>query len=252
MPAGVAVVPVLRWELAGPAKLRDGPGGCAADETGLHQSDRERAAGDFTCRGIRCMGLSAMQYDWTIISEPKLVNGKTAFLCRCKCGAERVVLENNLKRGVSKNCGCGRREKVGAINRSHGAGAARLAGSRAASVWLDMHKRCRDKGNKNYGGRGIHICLDWCGEGGFQAFLRDMGEPPIGASIERVDNNAGYSYSNCRWAYPKDQQNNTRRNVHGWLNGHRMTAAQIADVVGQSRSVIAKQIKKGKYGQRKA
>lgn len=191
-----------------------------------------------------------MRYaDWTIISESQTLNGRTAYLCRCKCGIEKMVLENNLKRGVSKNCGCGRRAKVGSINRSHGAGAARINGSRAASVWLDMHKRCRNKRNKHYGGRGIRVSLDWSGASGFQNFLRDMGEPPIGASLERVDNSGNYSRFNCRWGFPIDQMNNTRRNVYGWFGGQRMTAAQIGRAVGKDRSVVARQIKRGMYGQ---
>jgi hypothetical protein len=115
-----------------------------------------------------------------------------------------------------------------------------------------MQKRCRDKRNKNYAGRGIRVCLDWCGELGFQHFLRDMGEPPIGASIDRIDNSGGYSHSNCRWAFPLVQMNNTRRNVHGWINGKRMTASEIGRVTGTDGSVVARQIKKGKYGRTEA
>jgi hypothetical protein len=193
-----------------------------------------------------------MQFgNWTVI-ELTQKNGRTAYLCRCACGTERVVLENNLMRGISTNCGCIRKDKVGALNRSHGAGAARLAGSRAASVWLDMHKRCRAKRGKNlrdYSGRGIRVCARWSGRDGFKNFLSDMGEPPHGMSIGRKDNNAIYSPENCEWETPVQQQNNTRSNVFGWLNGERMTAAQIAKRVGKDRSVIARQIKLGLYGQ---
>lgn len=193
-----------------------------------------------------------MRYsDWTVVSKPQLINGRTQLLCRCKCGTEKMVLENNLKRGVSRNCGCVRRKNVGAINRSHGAGAARGNGSRAASVWLDMHKRCRDARNKNYAGRGIKVCAEWSGVNGFRNFLRVMGEPPAGASIERRENSGGYSRSNCKWAYSLEQMNNTRSNVHGWLDGECLTAAQIARKIGKDRGVVARQIKKGKYGPNK-
>lgn len=192
--------------------------------------------------------------DWSVISRPVLTNRRTSYLCRCKCGTERMVLENNLKRGVSKNCGCVRRETVGAINRSHGAGAARLAGSRAASVWLDMQKRCRAKsgsGLKYYASRNIMVCKRWSGKMGFINFLEDMGEPPSGKSIGRKNNNGNYSKRNCRWETPVQQQNNTSRNVFGWIRGKRRTAAQIASVLGKGRSVVARQIKKGQYGSNK-
>ncbi len=161
------------------------------------------------------------------------------------------MLENNLKRGVSTNCGCVRRIKVGALNRSHGAGAARILGSRAASVWLDMHRRCKLKTHKRFkdwGGRGIKVCKKWSGKFGFKHFLADMGEPLPGQSIERKDNNVGYSPDNCRWASRIEQQNNMRSNVHGWFDGKLLTAAQIARRVGLDRSTVAKQIKKGMYG----
>jgi predicted transcriptional regulator len=76
-----------------------------------------------------------------------------------------------------------------------------------------------------------------------------MGEPPAGMSIGRKNNNGIYSPNNCRWETPTQQQNNTRANVFGWLNGERLTAAQIARKVGKDRGTIARQIKQGLYGQ---
>jgi hypothetical protein len=69
-------------------------------------------------------------------------------------------------------------------------------GTRAYSVWCGMRSRCLNRDNAafhNYGGRGITICDAWSK---FSAFYRDMGDPPAGHSLERIDNDKGYSPDN--------------------------------------------------------
>ena len=59
-----------------------------------------------------------------------------------------------------------------------------------------------------YGGRGITVCPDWQQ---FSGFLRDMGERPVGKTLDRVDNDQGYSRDNCRWSTPLEQAHNKRK-----------------------------------------
>jgi hypothetical protein len=62
-----------------------------------------------------------------------------------------------------------------------------------------------------YGGRGITVCAEWVGDGGFERFLAHMGSRPEGTSLDRIDSNGNYEPGNVRWADKRTQHEN--RNV---------------------------------------
>lgn len=86
---------------------------------------------------------------------------------------------------------------------------------------VNMINRCHNSRNKAYpyyGGRGITVCDRWRygsdGMTNWETFLFDMGVPDKGLSIDRVDNDKGYSPDNCRWATITQQNRNKRTNQH--------------------------------------
>lgn len=95
------------------------------------------------------------------------------------------------------------------MSRSHG-----LSKTGAYQAWYQMLQRCYNKNRvsyKNYGGRGIWVCYRW--KKSFMRFYEDMGNRPEGMSLDRIDNDASYRLSNCKWSTRKEQVQNTRRSV---------------------------------------
>jgi len=99
-------------------------------------------------------------------------------------------------------------------------------------AWSTMKQRCRNPNNKKfhrYGGRGISVCNRWQT---FKNFHEDMGNKPDGYSLERIDNDGNYCLENCRWATPKEQANNTRRNINFDFNGEKLSLSEISRITG--------------------
>lgn len=157
------------------------------------------------------------------------------YKCECDCGNFLTVVSGNLtrKQKAVYSCGCARKELdlSGSANPNYRHGHA-IKGNRSRTlrIWSGMMHRCYSKDDSsymNYGGRGIGVADDWHD---FKKFLADMGKPPRGLSLDRIDNNSGYSKSNCRWATPTQQTRNQRSNVLITFDGETKTVSEFAEI----------------------
>ncbi len=133
----------------------------------------------------------------------KTYSRQAQWWCSCVCGKTIVAASYDLRRGHTTSCGCIK----GLV---HG-----LSYSLEYPIWQAMKDRCYNKNNsryKDYGARGITVCDRW--RDSFEAFYEDMGKRPNSElSLDRIDNDKGYSPDNCRWATHSQQQLNKRRSA---------------------------------------
>jgi hypothetical protein len=178
---------------------------------------------------------------WTVLSFHGSVNKKRMWNCICECGTEMKVNGTSLRMGVSKSCGCLSADNVRTRLTKHGMTKHPLFG-----VWKGMLSRCNNphaKSFPDYGGRGIKVCDRWLD---FKAFHDDMIDAyGPGMTIERKDNEEGYSPGNCTWI-PKAEQNRNRRSVI-FIDTPvgRLSISDAARVAGVSWFAISNRVKKG-------
>lgn len=157
------------------------------------------------------------------LSKVKMIgckNGNQVYLCECKlCGSMVSIYASHYYRG-STSCKC---RNIAVKNQ-------RLYG-----VWVNMKTRCYNKnvpGFRDYGGRGITVCDEWRDD--FKAFYEwalshgyreDL-------TIDRIENNKGYSPDNCRWITSAEQNRNKRNNIYYIYQNKKYCLREISRVIG--------------------
>lgn len=158
----------------------------------------------------------------------------------CKCGTLFKVVEYSLISNNTKSCGCLLSETTAKRFTKHGMSPSKKT-TGTYSSWHSMIQRCckkKCKAYKDYGGRGIKVCKKW---EKFTGFFKDMGAKPNGLSLDRIDNQKGYTKSNCRWTTKQQQARNTRRNVK--YKGE--LAVDASKRLGGGRGMVSTRIKNG-------
>jgi hypothetical protein len=162
--------------------------------------------------GRKKLDLTGMKFN--MLTAMHLVDSEerqSQWLFKCDCGNQKIIRASRVKEGKAKSCGCWQ------YNLKHGHARREFKNKATPTyqTWLAMRGRClnpTDPAYKWYGGRGISIDPRW---NIFENFLEDMGERPKARSLDRIDNDRGYSPDNCRWATNRQQQSNKRGKSSG-------------------------------------
>lgn len=119
--------------------------------------------------------------------------------------------------------------------------------------WAGMKRRClnkNDKAYKRYGGAGVTISPRWMS---FQAFYEDMSPSYFkDASLDRINNNKGYSNQNCRWVKLSEQSRNRRNVILYELNGVKKTTGEWDKELGLKEGTVRRRILVLKWSIKKA
>lgn len=193
--------------------------------------------GSMARKSLPKSNLNGQKFNQLLVIGAAPAPGQGAWLCRCDCGAYTVTRTARIKSGTTKSCGCLRRTKF----RQHG-----LSQTPEYMVWAGMKARClnpRHSAYKRYGGRGITVCDRWMS---LENFYADMGPRPSAQhTLERIDNDKGYSPDNCRWASRSEQSNN-RSSCHlVTAFGKTQTIAQWASECGVAEKLLRDRIERG-------
>ena len=119
------------------------------------------------------------------------------------CNKEFETISTSVKSGGIKSCGC----LVGK-NTTHG-----LKSNRFYDTWYGMLQRCTNpnhKAYKDYGARGITVCEEWLDIRNFTEWCNSTYPKLEGYTLDRINNDKGYSPENCTWSDKTAQVLNRR------------------------------------------
>lgn len=176
------------------------------------------------------VNLAGRRFGRLVAVEPtgdRYGDGSVLWRSRCDCGGENVSPAKVLIRGDTRSCGCLQDESRIARKTTHGYSETALY-----RRWRNIINRCenpRVPSFRDYGARGIQVCKQWHH---FENFIADMGEPPPGTEIDRIDNEGPYCPENCRWVTRAVNARKKRNSVILTIMGVTKPLIEWADLCG--------------------
>ena len=193
----------------------------------------------------KLVDLCGKRFGELVVVERDTSRKGTYWRCRCSCGNMTSVKASNLTFSLVKSCGC---LKYRPHSTHH------LSKHPLYNVWYHMKRRCYDSKNpfyKDYGGRGITICDEWLDFENFYKWSMDNGYEK-GLTVDRIDNDMGYSPENCRLVKMDVQANNSRSCRMITYNGKTQNLMQWCDELGLDYKRVHNRLYKCKWDFEKA
>lgn len=190
-------------------------------------------------KGLSINNLTLVENIYKVNSNRK----RSYWWCDCVCGKRSLVRDDHLKSKRVVSCGCFKKKSSVGRPETHGSCKNRKSTSEY-SAWMSLKSRCLNPNSpnyKDYGGRGITVCDRWLNS--FENFLEDMGKRPAkNYSINRINNDLGYSPENCRWDTSTNQASNTRINRYIELYGIRKSLAEWSRRTSISTYILTRRL----------
>lgn len=184
----------------------------------------------------------------TVIEKKTNTNHGVMWLCKCDCGTEKIICGKDLKSGSTKSCGCLASQIRKNISpnfhpKVEMIGVSGMSRTRIYREYRSMISRCSPNYHYRevYYDKGISVCSEWIDKKmGFKNFLEWAMENGYSdnLTLDRRNNDDGYSPYNCRWVTMKEQQNNRSDNVIVEYMGERKTLKQWCEYLGLNYGMV--------------
>lgn len=187
---------------------------------------------DYSLIGQRFGRLTVIDLDY--ITD----HGNSYWTCECDCGTMKSVARFHLLNGHATSCGCYKKERA----TIHG-----CYRSPVYRVWRGMIERCTNDNHihyGSYGNRGINICDEWKDIKTFTGWALNNGYAK-GLTLDRIDNDKGYSPDNCRWVDWYVQENNRSNNRHVVYGDETHTVAEWSRILNVKYATLLQRINRG-------
>jgi len=192
----------------------------------------------------------------TALKFSSKIKGKAYWEFRCECGTKKIIQIYPVVRGKVKSCGCLHMEMCkSGVNRLKHGDARKGMVVRLHKIWRKMIGRCyckTDKAYPSYGKRGIDICKEWKENYvNFKEWALNNGYSDK-LTIDRINNNKGYSPDNCKFSTRKQQARNRRNTRLLTYKGETKSLVEWSEIIGISQYALRARIDRLEWPYEKA